>query len=535
MAVINETKNITPECQVVHFAWDFEGDSTGDLENLSLSQLSLATPHDISKYITSVSYQKTMEDASGQVEIILGNTKDWKDVIKKGSWAIIYLSQDGGLSIPESTDDIALRSGGFGDKIQVSQLRQQREKLRTIVYIDTVRARGTTGANGELDTEFVLSGRDFGAIYEETEIWHNQILFDNNLLQSSSAFLNSQDIKTVDGLLTVLHKLFYSPSDLIKKPLKNDSLVSIALQWLWPSSMMRALGIDLGGKKPYYGNIPGLLNFSPTKASFPVENPLALLNGIAWDRLKAHSIDPYHELFTEISDDGLPRLTFRMMPWKLFRTNRKFQTINPTIDRFADPKNGIVDIPTIDILDYDVGEDNHTRFNAYLTTVVTQGTTVQQSLQMIGDNNPTTGFPRLLQNGIRRHGLRLLYREMNALIELGKEQADQKLLKEFNEYAVEMWARSHEYESGTFVLVGNNKVRLGKVLAIDPDAPYNADKLFYIEGYEDSFTIDDNGVADWTQTVFVSRGIERSVLRDATRVNSRQTPFTESGEFTKGK
>lgn len=533
MAIINEIKNNTPECQVVHFAWDFEGDSTGDLENISLGQLAQATPHDISKYITSVSYQKRQEDASGQVEVILANTKDWKDVIKKGSWMLIYMSNDGGLSIPSATDDLKLTSGGKGDKVDVSKLRQQGKKLRTMAYIDTVRARGMVDEKGAFDVEFVLSGRDFGVVYEETEIWHNQILFDNNLLQSSAAFLNASEIKTVDELMTTLHKLFYSPSDLIKKPLKNDSLVSIALQWMLPKSMLRALGINLGAKKPYFGNIPGLLNFSPTRASFPVENPLALLSGVAWDRLKAHSIDPYHELFTEISDDGKPQLTFRMIPWKLFRTNSKFKTINPTIDRFADPKNGVVDIPTVDIVDFDVGEDNHTRFNAYLTTVVTQGVTVQQSLQMIGDNSPVTGFPRLLQNGIRRHGLRLIYREMNALIDLGKEKVDQNLLKEFNEFCVELWARSHEYESGTFNIVGNNGIKLGKCISTDSDAPYNADKLFYIEGYEDEFVIDENGVADWTQNVFVTRGIEKSVLNRATNVNRRQTPFTENGEFTK--
>lgn len=533
MAIKNETKNINPECQVVHFAWDFEGDSTGDLENLNLAQLSEATPHDISKYITSVNFQKRMEDSSGQFEIVLGNTKDWKDVIKKGSWILIYMSNDGGLSIPAESDNIKLKSGGKGDRISVQKLTQQKNKLRTMAYIDTVRARGTAGDNGQFDTEFVLSGRDFGVIYEETEIWHNQILFDNNLLQSSAAFLNSQNIKTVDELLTTLHKMFYSPNDLIKKPLKNDSLVSIALQWLLPKSMLNALNIQLAGKKPYYGNIPNLLNFSKTKASYPVENPLALLNGVAWDRLKAHSIDPYHELFTEISDEGNPQLTFRMLPWKLNRNNSKFKTINPDIDRFADPKNGIVDVPTIDILDFDVGEDNHTRFNAYLTTIVTQGVSVQTSLEMLGDNDPKTGFPRLLQNGIRRHGLRLIYREMNALIELGKESVNKKLLREFNEFCVELWARSHEYESGTFNIIGNNGIKLGKVISTDADAPYNADKLFYIEGYEDTFTVDENGVSEWTQNVFVTRGIEKSVLRRNTNVNRRQTPFTENGEFNK--
>lgn len=534
MSSPNNTKSIKSQCQVVHFAWDYEGDATGDLENVSFSELSQSTPHDISNYISEVSYQKRMEDASGQFEIVLRNTKDWKNVIHKGSWVLIYMSQDGDLAIPDGEKKTKLKSGGEGDALDVSKLRSQRNKLRVMGYIDTVRTRGNTGSDsGELSIEYVLSGRDFGIVYEETEIWHNQILFDNNLLQSSAAYLNSQSIKTVDGLLDTLHRLFFSPSNLVNKPLKNDSLVAIALQWLMPVKMLSALGINMAGRKPYYGNIPNLLNFKETKASFPVENPLGLLNGIAWDRLKAHSIDPYHELFTELSDEGLPRLTFRMMPWKIFPRNSKFPTINPTIDVFGSKSNGLIELDTIDFIDFDLGEDNHSRFNAYLTTVVTQGVTIQQSLQMIGDNNPKTGFPRLLQNGIRRHGLRLLYREMNALVDLGQERVDSKLLKEFNEFAVELWARSHDYESGTLSIIGNNGVRLGKCIKTAEGAPYNAKKIFYIEGYEDSFTVEESGSTMWKQTVFATRGIEEAVLKKATALNTRQTPFTNFGVFTR--
>jgi len=506
MSSENVIKNINSECQVVHFAWDREGDSTGDLENLSLNQMTQSTPHDLSRYISSVSYQKRMEDAAGEFEIVIQNTKDWKDVIKKGSWVIVYMSQDGGLTIPTGNQKpVVLQSGGTGgDPVSISGLVKQRPKTRFIGY---------------------------GMVYEETEIWHNQILFDKNLLESSNNFLNSQQIKTVDGLLDTLHRLFYSPSDLINRPLENDSLTSLALQWLLPSKLFTVLGVRLsGGKRPYYGNIPGLLKFDKTVASFPVENPLSLLNGIAWDRLKAHSLDPFHELFAELDDDGLPKLNFRMLPWKLFNTNRKFPTLNPTIKKFG--TTGKVKLDTVDIVDWDLGEDNHTRFNAYLTTVITNQTTIQTSLEMLGDNDPKTGFPRLLQNGIRRHGLRLLYREMNALVDLGQEKADSKLLREFNEFAVELWARSHDYESGTMSIVGNNGIRLGKCIETAKGAPYNSEKIFYIEGYEDSFVVEENGAGYWSQSLFLSRGIEKAVLDKASNINNRVSPYTNDGEFT---
>tara|TARA_R110000868_G_C10973188_1_gene771485 strand:+ start:28665 stop:30257 length:1593 start_codon:yes stop_codon:yes gene_type:complete len=526
------TKDITSQCQVVHFAWDYEGDSTGDLENISVNQLGQSTPHDVSRYITSASYSKKLSDAAGSFEIVLANTKDWKDVIKKGSWLLMYMSQDGGLSIPKGSSTVKLKSGGSGDAIDISKLKLQKSKVRVMGYIDTVRARGITGEKGELDVEYVITGRDYGVVYEDTEIWHNEALFDFNLLTSAASFLEAQPFRTVDSLLDLLHKLFFSPADIPGVDIKKTGgLTSLALQWMLPSKMLKAMDIQLsGGKKPYYGNIPKLLNFSKTKASFPVENPLALLNGVAWDRLKAHSIDPYHELFTEMNDEGHPQLTFRMLPWKLFGTNRKFPTINPTIQKFG--TTGIVDIPTIDISDFDVGEDNHTRFNAYITTVVTNYVTATDSRAQLQDNDPKTGFPRLLQNGIRRHGLRLFQREINAMIDLGQERVDSTLLRELNEFSIELWARSHEYESGTISIIGNNGIRVGKCLKIAEDAPYNANKIFYIEGYEDSYSVNDKGAGSWEQTIFVTRGIEDAVLKKATNINNRVNPTKSDGEFT---
>jgi hypothetical protein len=492
-----QVKNIVPQCQVVVLKWKYE--DTDGLSNLQLSDTSIL---DISRYVQGVSFQKNMSSPAGQFQITLPNDRDWKDVVKKGTWCLIYMSNDGDLAIP-STDRVP----------SIPELLLQRSKLRCLGYIDTVRAQGTVGSdNGEFDVQYLLSGRDFGIVYEETDIWHNQFAFDGKILETINNKIQASGIKTVDKLLDSLHDLFFAPDKIVTEFLKNDSLTSVSRQWLLPSSLFALLGMIPTGLGSYYGNIPGVKNFRPTKATYPVESPTGLLNGIAWDRLKAHSIEPYHELFPELNDNGQPQLNFRVIPWRITNNRSLFPTIFSTMDKFASDKNGIVDINNIDILSWDLGEDNHTRYNLFWSTINTSQVNIQTSAAMSGDTNPTTGFPRILQESIKRHGLRKLFSEVNANIVIGSEKADPKLIKEFNELALEFWGKSHKYESGTMSIIGNTEIRLGKCVHIEVGAQYHSNKFFYIEGYEDSFIVNDNGASEWTQTLFLTRGTATTSL-----------------------
>lgn len=525
------TKDISPECQIVVFDWLTDPDP-----NDSIQRLASTTPVDVSNYIREVSYSKNMSSPAGQFQFTLENDRDWKQYIKKGCWCIIYMSNDGGLQIPEPGSDlIPLRRNGrdSGLKLDVmpaGKLPRQRRKIRCIGYIDTVRAQGITGdEKGELDITYVVQGRDIGVVYEETEIWHNRVQYDQTLLNTALANINANAIKTVDGLLEVLHQLIFAPEQLVNKDLNNDSLTSIALQWLLPNLLFTALGFQSRLGTTYYGNIPNLLNFEQTLASYPVESPVALMNGIAWDRLKQYSIEPFHELFPELDDEGRPRLNFRPIPWRI-SNGAGFRRLAPTITKFKDLPR--VELDPIDILEFDFGEDDHARYNLFWSTINSSSTSIQTSLQLTGDNDPSTGFPRVLQNDIRRHGLRMMYSEVNANITLGSEKADPDLLRQYNELQLEYWDDSHNLESGTMDIQGRNDIRLGKVVKISEDAPYNANKYFYIEGYEETFIIDEKGNGDWTQSLMLTRGIEEENLNDGVKSSVRRTTFSDSGEFT---
>lgn len=534
MAFKNDTRTNSDQCQVVIFDWDVESS-----EDVSERELSQATAFDVSNYIDSVSISKSLANPAGQFNITLKNDRDWKDVISKGSWLIIYMDSEAQLAVPSRLDRnrVNLKRGHKVDAINISELKRQTDKIRLIGYVDTVRAQGVTGKErGDFDVNFVVSGRNYGVVYEETEIWHNQVLYDNTLLQTANAEINSNAIKTIDGLLKTLHTLFFAPDKLTKQPLKNGSLTSTARQWLLPTQLFSALDIQPDGTESFYGNIPNIFNFGPTPATYPVESPTALLNGVAWTRLKAHSIEPYHELYVELDDKGLPKLNFRLMPWVVDRTAvSKFSTIYANAGDsilFGADESQIVPINDLDIQEWDIGEDNHTRYNLFWSTLNSSLVSRQTSNTMIGDNDPKTGFPRILQNSVRRHGLRLLFSEVNANIIIGTEKADPDLVRQFNEFALEMWNRSHEYESGTMTIIGNNSIRLGKLIKTEEDSAYNSDKLFYIEGFEETFQVDDKGVGTWDQSLFLTRGIERSVLENSRLVASRQTPFADAGDFT---
>lgn len=533
MPIANDTRNVNHQCQIIVFRWDYEAN-----DGITETQMAESTAHDISKYIQQVNMSKSMDAPAGQFQIMLPNNKDWKEVIKKGDWIIIYASNDGDLNIPNSQDDITIGNSGVTvDSISVTKLLKQKNKARMIGRVDTARAQGTTNENGEFDVNFNISGRNYGVVYEETEIWHNQVLYDETLLKTANAKINANNIKTVDGLLKTLHDLIFAPDRLTKDLTKVGSLTSIARQWLLPQKLFTALGLEIDeSSSPFYGNIKGLLNLKPTPATFPVESPTALLNGIAWDRLKAHSIEPYHELFVELNDNGGPQLNFRLIPWvvdvKALSLFSDISTVAKSSILYGQSENGQVELNDIDIIEWDLGEDDHTRYNLFWSTLNTSMVTTQTSNSILGNNSPKSGFPRVNQNSIKRHGFRKMFSEVNANIVIGTEKANPDLLRQFNEFALELWQRSHEYESGTMTIIGNNDIKLGKTVLIEENSPYNSNKIFYIEGYEESFLIGDNGEADWTQSLFLTRGIEKSILKDSALVLDRQSPYDNAGNFT---
>lgn len=513
----NDVKNQRGKCQVVIFPWD--NNITSD--NFSNSQLSASSMKDITKRVMEIGYEKSLADPAGSFEITLPNDRDWKQEIKPGYWLLIYMSNTDDLSVPSGTEEIKPRD-----------LQGQSDKLRCIGYVERVSAKGNVNDKGAYDTTYSVTGRDFGVVYQETQIWHNTVFFERNLIDAATARLNSNTIKTVDGLIDTMHRLMFSPADFKGLALSNKSLTKTALQWLMPTKLLQSVNAGFSRGAPFIGNVNNLLQFESTRCTYPVENPLSLLNGRAWDVLKSHSIELFHELFTELGDDGHPHLIFRPIPWRVRQ--------KPIVDRlFINTSRGLfgnvdrVQVPAVDIIDFDIGEDNHTRYNLFFTTVNSSLYSVQDSIAGVNNNDPRTGFPRIQQSSIKRHGLRLMYNEIDAMIQLNTEKIDKKLLEGYNELILEYWNNAVFLESGNMTVNGNNGIKIGKVVEIEKDTPYNSEKLFYIEGYKDTFIVEERGVGEWTQNLSLTRGIEKQdLIRGQGSVARRDNEHTDIGEFT---
>ena len=534
MPLKSESKSVVPQCRIVVFPWKFETVK----EELSFSDLAQSNPIEVSAELINCNFDKSMSNAAGNFSFTLANTRDWKQVLRPGQWCLIYMTNDGDLAPPKTC-------GKEPNTVSVDLLKGFRNRLRGICYIDRVAAKGDMTDAGALEVSFEVSGRDFGIVYEETTIWHNFFQFESGIIDAAVASLAEGEVKTVDGLLKTIHRLFYAPWTFpplaSRDPSDPKSLSQVGFQWLLPREMLEALSLKLttAVHGPFYGAIQGLLNFMPTKATFPIENPMSTLNGNAWEKLKAHSIQQFHELYPELDDDGAPRLNFRPIPWKI--DGRYYPNLDSFIPSFRSLADAGVKLNPIDILSFDFGEDNHSRYNHFYTTIQSSSYNANDSITEL-DYPSAAGrkFPHAQVKSIARHGFRPMHVEVNALMQLGlysDGKADQKLLVEFNELIYDFWNNAIFFESGTANIIGRNDIRIGKAVVFSADTPYNANKAFYVEGYTDEFHVEESGATSWTQSLKLTRGAELDVVDNllkgvASDFNKRIRTFNETGDFT---
>ncbi len=527
----NETKNVNTQCKVVIYPW------IEVLNNPSLSDTELAKAGrlDISSQVESVTFQKNMGAAAGSFSIQLTNSpgigsQDWKDIIKRGFWCVIYMSTEGDLAInPEVGPNVAKNN------------KAEAARIRCIGYIERVAVSSTTLENRAIDIGFTVTGRDFGIIYEETNIWHNMFQFDKIILDNiSQTKLNVAGNVRLHEALKLVHDLFYFPLNIAgAKVGDNKSLLSIGLQWLLPPPMLSDIGFSLTAlaKGTFWGALPGVADFSdsggdisPTGAGIAVDKPGDYLSGNSWEQLKRLSIPPYHELFCETRDDGRPRLVFRPIPWGI--DQRKYKQNAPNIKMYKDLKP-VVMVPAVDLYDFNLGEDDHSRYNSFLATVSTGLINTEDNVALLLGK----GFPFNNFASIRRHGFRPMHVTVDSIVknsELANGSADLIQLVEFNEILYDYWNNAIYAESGSVTKLGTSDVKIGKVMKFKNDVPYLSTKRYYIEGYTDTFTIDENRAGSWIQEVNLTRGFEEADLLNKEGFLYRNTPFSGAGEYTRG-
>lgn len=516
----NETKEHISQCKIIIYPWK----EILNVPDLADSKLQEAGRLDISSQVQHVTFSKNMGSAAGSFSFTLTNspnygTNDWKDIIKRGFWCLIYMTNEGDLDLAQ-TVSVAKPKGS------------ERKRLRCIGYVERVSVTGSTQENRGIDIGFTVSGRDFGIVYEEAEIWHNMFNFDKIMLDSvAQTKLNVASNVRIHEALKTVHDLFYYPSKVPgAKVNDNKSLLSIGLQWLLPKEMVADLGFNVssltGGT--YWGNLPDIFNPEPTGAGIAVDKPGDYLTGNAWEQLKRLSIPPFHELFCELDDNNKPKLIFRPIPWGIDQA--KYPNNAKNIKLYKDLP--AIYVPAVELYDFDLGEDDHNRYNSFLATVSTTLINVENNVSLLQGKD----FPRNNQASIKRHGFRPMHVTVDSIVkneELGNGAADQAQLLEFNEILYDYWNPAVFAESGSVTKLGTNDVKIGKVMKFKNDVPYLSSKRYYIEGYTDTFTVDDNRACSWVQEINLTRGFEEADLAAKKGFANRNTEFSAHGEFTK--
>ena len=549
----NETQDINSQCKIVVYRWNIDnpvepGESSRNVSALSSGFLSSLLPPaqpsdaelaaterlDISSQITFAEYNKDNSNAAGQFSFRLSNSPnlsgtsgDWADIIKEGMWCVIYMSQDGDLTMNPQV----------GPPLASSQVQEEAKKIRCIGFIDRVAPNVTVGdERGEFDVEYVIEGRDFGVVYEDTEIWHNLFQFDQTLLQSlANNELNINGNTSIDQVLQIIHDLFFNPANIDGADVNDlGSLTAISLQWLMPTELIQDVFGSLQGPVSlgsFWGELP-TTNFEATTAGLAVERPTDFLSGNAWAQLKKASVPEFHELYTETTENGIPNLFFRPIP---FSSGPPNQINAPTVAQNIIQYQNLpaTTVKAIDCIDLNLARDNHSRYNSFLATVSTDLFNTEDNISLLEGSR----FPLFLQSSIRRYGFRPMHVQIDSII---KNQAqdgakgDRDILIEYNEVNFDYWRNLVFTYSGTAEVIGRNGIKIGQALVFDRDVPYEANRRYYIEGYNDTFEVDpENGSTFWSQSLSLTRGIDSADLAGTGRIGERDTAFDREGEFTR--
>ena len=500
--------------------------------------LSRSKAYDLSGRILSFNYQKNMSNPSGlfsfsvagplKVEASRWNDKakkiktdtytDWLDFIRTGSWVTIELSNDNDLSI-------------YND-VTETKTRINAQRVRCVGYIERVSVKTITNSVGVAEDTFMVYGKDFGAIYENTELYTNMFQFDS---LKNTSLINAnlpQKYYRINELMDLIHDLFFSkvPTSLVK-------------QWLMPTSLLTSLRIVPEGT-PFFGSIKEFLNFKRTSMVYMFDSAISFANGIAWTRLKEFSVSQFHELFTEINDNGIPQLNFRPIPWAINSTNypdfynysfidldadTKINTSEVAITKYKDLTPVNLNSKLIDTLE--IGLDEHNRFNHFQTTVDSSLFTKPTNISYLADG----AFPKQNESSVTRHGFKPLHTTVATCATLDMQagrQADPNLLIQMNYLLYDYWNYSVQANTGSINTIGCNAVKIGRALVIDwvdptikadPDSKPEEYKggisrfkntRFYIEGYTDTFSVEANGSTSWNQSIFVTNGYSEEKLKE---------------------
>jgi len=436
--------------------------------------------------ILSVKISKSVDRPSASFEISLMPTENWKQVLSPGDWIAIYLysssqSPVGTYHMPKQKNLVL-----FGNIDRVSRTLSKNE--------DT----------DKTELRYRVSGRNFGKVFEETDLWFDP-------------YINQQQVLDV-VVRTAGLEIIGSPTEQVEKVLKvflgsgaqfDKQKTSPLDQWRMPLGCLELFGTPADGSVRRY--FDSILNkeIEPDLPGFKVRGMLSLGdNANLWENLKNCSNDLVNSLivdeYRDEAGNAKPTISLHPRPYntpffdvgkdKTSQFGKEKDKILPILNNKYQSlqdlgKNGI-EISQSEIIYEDLGRDDHSRLNMFLLV----SNNAMDYTKSIYSNLLTTkegiGNPFFSRESITRHGLR----RFQKLIEFDKpfknlaaySQID--LFKAFMVQTYDMNYANHLYDNGTIECTGVLHAQLGKALVVLPTKENGKKKVYYIEGYEHTWT-----------------------------------------------
>jgi len=452
----------------------------------------------VDKDIASVSVTKSIRRASGNFDVEIMPTQNWKKFIAPGDWVILYLYNGPSESVdpqdPPNKDIVMI-----GNVDRVSRTRQREEQSDRI----TVR--------------YHISGRDFGKVLEESDLFYNPYTAKTSSTVLLNALLTARGIPFVGSpdqiILSALRVFLSSGSSSIKEGLLKGESFDPVNQWILPKQLVKVITAGLpfvSQSEPHFGDV---VNYRITE-DLPGFKQRAMLqtntNGSLWNFLQSQSNRMVNEIFLDLDrdEDGRvsPALYLRPRP-----TSYRFGTQNTNLtdlmkfQSLQDLANSgnVIQIQNSDIKFDNLGKSDRERLNMiWMTPRQTSDSYINEFANVNTHGFGSVGLPMLEGESIQRYGLRRFDTNLDYIYDnsAGKNVVSVELYKAFLFQVHDLHRFNHLYESGTIETVGRH-AQLGKVLEHVPSLSVLAPKIYYIEGYTHKWTFPNKWTTNWVVTM----------------------------------
>jgi len=470
--------NSTCKVELFHY---INSDVVEDINPASLNEHSTTMSvkqETIRDAVIECNLSKNISNFRGTFDLLFKPTKNWKKKIRPGDWLVIYLGIDG-----EETPRM------LGNVDRVSRIVNVNEKgIKTILY--------------------KISGSNFGKVFDKYNVFWNPYLKN---AQIEKVIINSDSIQFIGSPDEVVKDLINIFLGYGRKRSGNQEYKELN-QWFIPNELAElfpafAAPTTFSDKNPYLGSrFFDILNIDIRKVEGKKYwNNIGSMQGTLAELIKRSSNDMINEVFLELEYDKTekkyrPTIKMRMIPFAKESYNFGASIIYSEATVFMELDE--IKVPITQVLNEDLGENDHTRFNLFFLGSQVPFTTGKAIMAPTSEGvNPK--YPRPLKDSMKRNGLIAKWETTDFNYLTSNPVGDNlSLLKDWNNLLFHWYKEDFKYETGSMTVVGNPDIKLGKRLVIEDTVLGDGNRHYYIEGYTDNWSFPNR----WVTSLQLTRG-----------------------------